>query len=436
MTYGESWIHPNHPEPFDDADGLVTWDGACVDDGPNSYAVLSNGWKPYFSGHSACVIALDARSCPGAPTSCGTRVSYGAAWLAPAGHPARYDDVGGRLVSDRVCRSDGAEGYVALSNGWQPHFANKQCAVSLRYTQCGGLYQNPVVPTDCPDPGVWKQGDTYTMACTGGDGGGLYVLRTSKDLVHWKTAGHVFPSGSGPKWANGSFWAPEIHEVGGQFVAYFSARSTDGVLSIGAATGPTPLGPFKDLGKPLVHDASMGMIDVSEFEDAAGKPYLVWKADGNAQQKPTPIYGQALGPDGTSLTGARVTLLTNDLGWEGPLIEAPWVISRGGYYYLFYSANAYYNGTYAVGVARATSPLGPYTKHGAPILTTNLGWVGPGHCSVVVGPSGQDMMVYHAWRAGAVGGNNGRVVLVDGLEWSGGWPSVPAAPSSGSRPMP
>ena len=41
ITYGDRWIHPGHPEMYDVASGLVTWDGSCVNEGTNSYAVLS-----------------------------------------------------------------------------------------------------------------------------------------------------------------------------------------------------------------------------------------------------------------------------------------------------------------------------------------------------------------------------------------------------------
>ena len=65
ISYGATWIRPqNHADAFDDVQGLVTWDGVCVDDASNSYALLSNGFKPYFSGRSACVLGLDsAPSC-------------------------------------------------------------------------------------------------------------------------------------------------------------------------------------------------------------------------------------------------------------------------------------------------------------------------------------------------------------------------------------
>ena len=436
ITYGEGWIHPSsHPAPFDDVSGPITWDGACTDDGPSSFAVLSNGWKPYFAGHAACVMALDT-TCPGA-SACTTRVTYGGAWIAGPNHPASYDDVAGRVFWDRGCAKQGGGSFAVLSNGWAPHFNGAgACAMSFAYRGCGGLYQNPSIPQGCADPGVLRDGAEYVVACTSGSASNAFPMHTSTDLVNWKPAGDIFPSAQKPSWASGDFWAPEIHHVGAHYVAYFTARHKDGRLSIGAATAPSALGPFTDLGQPLVHDATMGMIDPTEF-DGGGTPYLVWKEDGNAVGQATPIHGQALSADGASLVGARTTLITNDQGWEGGVVEGPWVVARGGSYYLFYSGNAYSNGTYGVGVARASSPLGPYQKAGAPILTTDGAWVGPGHCSVIDTPVGDTYMVYHGWQPGHVNGpGDQRLLLVDAVVWSGGWPGVPEAPSIGSRPTP
>jgi GH43 family beta-xylosidase len=438
ITYGDAWIHPpNHPDPFDDAMGPVTWDGTCTDEGANSFALLSNGWKPYFTGNAACVIALDTHFCPGAGP-CSTRITYGAAWIPAPNHPDSFDDVGGRVYWDRTCTDQGGGSFGVLSNGWAPHFNGAgACSLSFRYTQCGGLYQNAVIPEGCADPGVLHDGSQYVVVCTSGNAANAFPIRTSPDMVRWTAAGSIFPAGKWPAWAASDFWAPEIHHVGTHYVAYFTARHQDGKLCVGAATAATALGPFTDIGQPLVHDATMGMIDPTELEDTANNPYLVWKEDGNAVNQPTPIFGQPLSPDGTALMGTRTQLITNDQPWEGPLVEGPWVVKNGGMYYLFYSGNAYYNGTYAVGVARSSNPLGPYQKAGPPILTSTGPWVGPGHCSVVDGPGGDTVMVYHAWQAGHVNGpGDVRMMLVDGVTWNGGWPSVPEAPSSGSRPMP
>ena len=440
VTYGGSWIHPaNHPAQFDDDAALVTWDGTCTDDGASSYAVLSNGWKPYFQGNGACILALDyAGACSGAPAACTTRVAYGAAWLPPPNHPARYDDIDGRVYSDLVCHDAGAQSFASLSNGWQPHFTGAgACRLSFEHRQCGGLYTNPVIPLDCPDPGVLRDGAQYVLTCTSGNAPDAYPIYTSPDLATWTPKGHIFPSGKGPAWAKSDFWAPEIHHVGSHYVAYFSARGGDGMLAVGAASAPSALGPFTPLAQPLVHDASVGLIDASEINASTGTAYVLWKEDGNAIGRPTPIHAQPLAPDGMSLAGAASTLITNDQPWEGALVEAPFMVERGGSYFLFYSGNAYYDGRYAVGVAMAGAPTGPFAKAGGgPILVTDGAWVGPGHCSVVDTAAGDTAMIFHAWKAGCVNAQGcGREVLVDGVSWAGGWPSVPVAPSFTTRPL-
>ena len=438
VTYGSAWIHPSgHPDDFDVAQGDVTWDGTCTDDGANSYALLSNGWKPYFTGNGACELALDHASSCASFGACATRITYGAAWLPPANHPAQYDDVAGRVFAASACIASGADSYVDLSNGWQPHFSGTSaCELSLRWSDCGGLYANPVVPHDCPDPGVLHDGARYVMSCTSGNASDAFPIYVSTDLVAWTAMGHILPGAAKPAWAGSDFWAPEIHQVGAHWVAYFSARNTaDSRLSIGAAYASDPLGPYTALAQPLVHDANMGLIDASEFTDTDGTPYLLWKEDGNAQGKPTPIHAAQLAPDGLSVVGSAVTLITNDQAWEGAVTEGPWMILRGGMYYLFYSGNSYANTTYAIGVARASSPLGPFTKQTAPIVVTGGDWAGPGHCSVVDGAQ-DDYVVYHAWEAAHVNASPGRLVLVDQIVWRNGWPTVPGAPSSATRPLP
>lgn len=438
ITYGTAWVHgADHPAWFDDADGVVTWDGACIDEGPSSYAKLSNGWKPYFSGHGACVIALDrSGACKPAPKAkCTTRVTYGGAWSHGPDHPAQFDEVEGPVGWGGGCANTGAQSTATLTNGWTPYFAGANaCSMSFLYEQCGGLYANAVVATDCPDPGVVKDGSRYVMACTGGG----FPLRTSTDLVSWKTAGQIFPAGSSPKWAVGLFWAPEIHRVGARWVAYFSAKyGADGSLAVGAATAADPLGPYTDLGKPLVHDPNPGVIDAHEFTAPDGQHYLLWKVDGNAVGAPTPIRIQRLAADGVTLVGAATTILTNDRAWEGALVEGPWMIERGGSYFLFYSANGYASTAYAVGVARAASPLGPFTKASGPILTSDAWWSGPGHGSVLEGPRGDHVHVYHSWVAGKVGAAPGRGVLVDRIVWgSDGWPHMYSAPTARSQALP
>ena len=165
---------------------------------------------------------------------------------------------------------------------------------------------------------------------------------------------------------------------------------------------------------------------------------LIFKEDGNFDNKPTPFHYALLEPNGTSLAPQSrngqwkaTALLEATLPWEGPLIEAPWVILRNATYFLFYSGNGFGN-DYAVGVARSSALLGPYEKRGAPILAqanTSVGappFEAPGHCSVVpVGGAGSSdlAIVYHAWLGND---RSARHMMLDALQWdaASGWPYV------------
>lgn len=438
IEFGARWIPGAHPRTRV-VDGRVRWNGECVFDGTNSHAVLSNGLRPVFRGRG-CVISLDVLGdCPDPPPRCRTRVRYGPSWNQPSDHPNPFDDVNGVVTWDGLChRSDGGQYWAQLSNGWRPHFSSP-CPVSLRYEQCGGLYENQVA-RNCADPGVspTRYEGRYVLVCTSGEADRVFRIRSSADLVHWRDEGHVFDSW--PAWANGRFWAPEIHRVGDRWMVYYSARRAgtptgDARYAIAAASAPTPYGPYRHARVIVEISGRGGVIDPSYFRAPDGRHFLLWKRNGNGFGLPTPIYIQELTADGVHVTGPRKELFRNDQSWEGPIIEGPWMIHRNGYYYLFYSGNLWDTRRYAVGVARATSPMGSFTKLASPILTSNAAWEGPGHGSIVRGPSGDWVHLYHAW---ADAGSGGRHLLADRVTWSGGWPrqlTSPMPPSS-SQPMP
>jgi hypothetical protein len=114
------------------------------------------------------VIALDQRgACPSAAPACGTRISYGDTWLRAPNHAADYDDVAGRVTWDGICRSNAT---AVLSNGWTPTFTSANaCELSLRYTQCGGLYANPVVEVQTVEVDAAAQVRPVVMETEKGD---------------------------------------------------------------------------------------------------------------------------------------------------------------------------------------------------------------------------------------------------------------------------
>ncbi|MDQ4138989.1 MAG: family 43 glycosylhydrolase, partial [Bacteroidota bacterium] len=182
--------------------------------------------------------------------------------------------------------------------------------------------------------------------------------------------------------------------------------------------------PYTDHG-PLVCQ-EVGSIDAFPIRDEKGDLYMVWKEDGNSQRLPTPIWGQRLNEERTALIGERFELFRNDpKTWEGGLVEGPFILKRGDYYYTFYSGDACCGRgcTYGVGVARSKTIRGPWEKYAAnPILKQSATWKCAGHGSVVTDAQGRDFFLYHAYK------NDdfvypGRQGLLDEITWGkDGWP--------------
>jgi hypothetical protein len=140
----------------------------------------------------------------------------------------------------------------------------------------------------------------------------------------------------------------------------------------------------------------------------------------------TPIRAQRIAENGRSLVSDGTIVLTNDLDWEGHLIEGPFVTRQQGRYWLFYAGNDFSTPSYGIGVASADHPMGPYTKQGVPLLRSTREWVAPGHASVAPGLSGHPQLFFHAFHPGTGGYNAFRALLSVGLEFDAKGVSVVA----------
>jgi len=288
-------------------------------------------------------------------------------------------------------------------------------------------FKNPVIKDkDSPDPGAIYYQGYYYVVTTGGTDKAKFPMHRSQDLQNWDFLGFALAEGRLPIWAqpNDAFWAPELHIIQGKFRLYFTARQiVTNILCIGVATADTITGPYKDKGLPLIVNITASSIDATVMTVSENESYLVWKHD--VPRNPIWILAQKLTNDGLFVTGPITQLIRNTLAWENPLVEAPWIIKRGDWYYLFYSGHGFCDASYAVGVARSKNPLGPYEKKEDPILKTGPGWSGPGHCSVVLDAAIEDqyVMIYHAWHDKEICGNHPRLMLADYVKWSAdGWP--------------
>lgn len=152
------------------------------------------------------------------------------------------------------------------------------------------------------DPAVLKTPDGYYLVATSNDGADAFPILFSTDLENWEHKGFIFPKGEAPAWSAvgkgiGDFWAPEMAKVGDEYWLVFTARKRNNVLAIGLAKANHPLGPWRDLGAPLLdgfgYDTAEkvgekshavmtgGVIDSHIFIDDNGSRYLFWKRDTN-----------------------------------------------------------------------------------------------------------------------------------------------------------
>jgi beta-xylosidase len=305
-----------------------------------------------------------------------------------------------------------------------------------------GEFQNPVLVRNFADPFVLEVDGVYYAYATGDLTYNIQVAR-SEDLVEWDHLGEALPRL--PFWqpsAKGLTWAPEVLEVDGTYVMYYTARDVQaGLQCLAVAIAEAPEGPYVDESDEpfLCQYDEGGSIDAAPFVDTDGTAWLLWKNDGNCCGMPTRMYAQQLSDDGLELVGDIVDLgLRNDAPWEAHVIEAPSIIELDGTYYLFYSANSYDSADYAVGYATADDILGPYEKaEENPILTSEGSAAGPGHQDIIEGPDGEWWIVYHAWDADLVGDARGgrRSLWVDRLVFEDGRPVV-QGPTDEPQPVP
>ena len=313
----------------------------------------------------------------------------------------------------------------------------------------------PAFREDFPDAFILPHGSEFIAYAT--NNGPNVPMATSRDLTHWS---FVTDPASGARrdalpelgaWAKTGFtWAPEVLELHGKYLLYYTASDRrKSAQCIGVAEATDPHGPFVDSRpEPIVCQTELGgSIDADAFRDVDGKLYLYFKNDGNRVGKHTAIWAQQLAPDGLSVVGAPSELIHDDKGWEQRLVEAPTMVRAPAGYQLLFSA-AYFGwnsdqdlSPYGMGYADCAGPLGPCKKSpDNPILHSFIDreagcLSGPGHQSIFrVGD--RTFMSFHAWAAtsGCRKADDKRYLYVSPIFWKDGKPQI--GPSLRAKGLP
>lgn len=286
-------------------------------------------------------------------------------------------------------------------------------------------YSNPVIDYSLPDPSIIKGEDGYFYLYATEDIRNLPIHR-SKDLVNWEFVETAFTDATRPDFEpEGGIWAPDINKIGDKYVLYYSMSVWGGewTCGIGCAVSDRPEGPFKDCGMMFRSNGIkvQNSIDPFYIEDN-GHKYLFWGSFRG-------IYAIELSEDGLSLKSGSSPVQIAGTAYEGTYIH-----KRGGYYYMFASIGSCCEGlksTYTTVVGRSTSLFGPYLdkkgqsmmdNHHEILIHKNDSFVGTGHNSEIVSDNaGTDWLFYHAV---SVANPDGRVLMLDKIDWIDGWPSV------------
>lgn len=309
-------------------------------------------------------------------------------------------------------------------------------------------YTNPVWPEYFADPFVLRWKDRYVAYGTGPrvDGRAFRVL-TSTDLVSWTSVGGALQPL--PPEQGSDYWAPEVVAAEGRWWMYYSVGFEDREHSLRVASAGSPLGPFVDCGVDLTPD-ELFAIDPHPFQDSDGRWYLFYARDVlEADRVGTHLAVTELSGM-TARVGPGRAVLAPTADWQifqrqralygrvhdWHTLEGPVVRQHQGLYYLLYSGGSYLGEGYGVAWARADHPLGPWTEPdrgaGERLLASVPGHVrGPGHNSVVTTPSGQDVLVYHAWDEAMTR----RCLCIDPLLWDDDGPRTPG-PTWTEQPRP
>lgn len=231
------------------------------------------------------------------------------------------------------------------------------------------------------------------------DDDGIVVYR-SRDLKQWSgrcgNAANALALHKDDVWGEKWFWAPEVYRIGDRYIMTYSAEE-----HICYAESDSPCGPFVQREKrPYLDEKG---IDSSIFVDDDGRAYMFWVrfTRGNV------VWVAEMTPDlrEVRLETARRLIDAEEGTWEqrmGRVAEGPLVVKHKGLYYLTYSCNDYRSRDYAVGVAVADNPMGPYERcEGNPVLHRHCGYVGTGHHALLRTERGDLYMVYHAHYDGS-----------------------------------
>ncbi len=299
---------------------------------------------------------------------------------------------------------------------------------------------------DVHDPVMTREGDTWYLFSTGPG----ITIYSSKDQVNWRLSDRAFATE--PVWAksvapgfNGHLWAPDIIQHNNQFYLYYSVSAFGkNTSAIGVTVNKTldPTSPdyrWEDKGivlQSVPNRDAWNAIDPAVIVDEKGQAWMSFGSfwSGLKVFKLNADWTRPAEPQEWHSIAKRDQVPASANSNAGPgEIEAPFILKKGEYYYLFASWGLCCKGansTYHLVVGRSKSVTGPYVDRsgkdmndggGSLLIRGNKNWVGLGHNSAYTW-DGKDYLVLHAYETAD---NYLQKLKILNIHWDKeGWPLV------------
>ncbi len=291
---------------------------------------------------------------------------------------------------------------------------------------------NPAADYGLADPEIRRYkdengNDVYWIYGTLNEADNIGAIYSTDNMKTWQKAtddGKVLDKSTFP-WAEFSFWAPGAIELNGKYYVVFSANNVPDSYrtgGIGLGVSDNPAGPFKAVegsNDGLIVDPSFygvtgeetdeefkakfaGMptlIDANLFVDDDGQVYLYY---GGGGQLAVCLMNDEMNGIKAFPDGDMFKVITEGLN---EYVEGPFMIKRGGTYYMMYSKGMWSGGSYASCYGISDSPIGPF-RDSRQILQSSQGdypYRGPGHNSAIYIPENNMWLIcYHRYNYGSV----------------------------------
>lgn len=323
---------------------------------------------------------------------------------------------------------------------------------SIESLSSNGIFNNPVLRADKPDPTIWDGEDGYFYLYATGNFSNNRMYR-SANLYEWELTGDApmndtealkVATAFGASSINQGFWAPHVYKINPTTWNLYISKPSGGIAIL---TSHHPTRGYEYV-KFITSPSGAGeFIDAEIGFDMDGK---VWMYTGGKYS----IYRREMTADGLDWADGSSFELCAGMAFNASgntnrekTFEGPYLYRRKGYWYLFCSSGLYAQGNYKLRVVRSQTLGGTWVDQSGNsaldgyaetvLVSAGTTLTGPGHNAPIFVDSNNDTWIlYHSHWSGFQSSST-RGVCLDKVEWDeDGWPFINDGKPSVSHEVP